>query len=204
MLICEVCRCHVLLVFSLEVHTLLDQEVNHVILVSLDGIVDRSLSLEIWQVMVSPPVDQELGDLDLAFPHTVVQWSLPIFVLSIDLCTLVNQQLRHCSVTLSGCIEERTLLEQIFLDGIDSHLNENIAHLEGYLMIGDNRGKEHWSLAEILRLVQQTANLNACLSNQAHQLINLSLLDEVKNLLLQVVTDDGRWSIAAGLRLVRL
>ena len=151
--------------------------------------------------MIGPSVDQVLGDLDLAFPHTVVKWRLSVLVLPIDLGTLVNQQLTHRLITFPGGIEQRTLLEKIFLDGVHSHLNKNIAHLESHVMVSNDRGKEHWGLAEVLRLIQQTTNLDACLSHQTHQLINLTLLDVVKNLLLQVITDDGGWSITASLGL---
>ena len=111
MLVGKVCRRHILLVFSLQIHSLLDEEVHHVILIPLDGIVDRSLVLEVSQVMIGPSVDQVLGDLDLAFPHTVVKWCLSILVLPIDLGTLVNQQLTHWLIAFPGGIKERTLLE---------------------------------------------------------------------------------------------
>ena len=55
--------CHILLVFSAEVDTFLDQELNHVIFVLLNGVEDWSFVLRVWLVHQGSIVDEELSHL---------------------------------------------------------------------------------------------------------------------------------------------
>ena len=52
-------------------------------------------------------------------------------------------------------------------------------------MVRNDCGEEHWSLEEVLLVLNQIAELYASLSYEFNQLIDLAFLDKIKDLLLE-------------------
>ena len=108
MLLCPLRWSHALLVLHLQVGALTYEELAHFEAILLDGVVNRPLILRIDHVGVSSIAYQLLNSLDPAFSDSIVDWSLAIFVLSIDLVsTFCAQVVNHICEALPTGIEER-------------------------------------------------------------------------------------------------
>lgn len=84
---------HALLVFLLEIGALVDQELDDVILVLLDGVVNGSLVLRVSVVKLGAKVNQMLSGADMTLPDGVIDGGLSILILSIDVIfALVHEE----------------------------------------------------------------------------------------------------------------
>ena len=184
---------HSFLVLLRQICPFLDQVFDHLILVPLDGIVDWPFVLRVSQVKDGPIIDEVLGNLYMTLSDGIVDWSLPVLVLLVELCALLYEELDDVHITLSNSIEHGTLLEEVLLGWIDPHLNEHLAHPQGQFVIRNNTSKENWSLGVIVGLLKEVGHVHASLADEPDNLIDLSLLDQVEGLLLQLISH-GHWS----------
>lgn len=107
MLLCPLRWSHALLVLHLQVGALTDEELAHLEAILLDSVVNRPLVLSIDHVGVSSIAYQLLNSLNPAFSDGIVDWSLAIFVLSIDLIsTFCAQVVNDICEAFSTGIEE--------------------------------------------------------------------------------------------------
>ena len=82
---------HVLLVLRLEVGSLLNEEVYHIILVVLDGIIDWPFVLGIRDVKLRSIVNEELSHTNQTLSYTVVNGGLSVLILPIEISTFIYQ-----------------------------------------------------------------------------------------------------------------
>ena len=91
-----------LFVFCLEVGALVNEELDHLITVMVDGIVNRPLMFSVQVVIRGSQVNQLLYSANVAFPDCIVNTGLAVFVLPVDIITgLVAQEFDRLSVALS-------------------------------------------------------------------------------------------------------
>ena len=117
-------RVDTLLVFQLEVRSLIEEELNHFKLIVLDCIEYRPLVLRITVIKHCTQVNQLLSRVYVALSDTVIDGGLAILVLTIDIVAPVRgQEGNGLGVTLTTSIEERSLLQRIFFNRIGTHLH---------------------------------------------------------------------------------
>lgn len=114
-------RCHSLLVFHLEIGSLLNQEKTHVEAICLDCIVDGPLILGVSDVCISSEADELLDSLDVTFTNSIIDRGLTILVLTIYLDSACSAQIRNgISESFPRSVEEGSLLQSILLLGVDT------------------------------------------------------------------------------------
>ena len=133
-----------------------------------------------------------MGHLDQTLSHAVVDRSLPIFVLPVDIGSLLDQQLGHLDVAISTGIEEWTLLEQVLLKWIYSHINEYVAHLQTGVVVGDDGCIEDWGLREILVLVDEVGYVDARVPDELDRCVDLTFLDGLEYLFFESIAYGDR------------
>ena len=153
-------RSHILLVLGSEINTFLQQEVDHVVLIILDGVVNWSLVLGVSDIVIGPIFNQELGHPYQTLSCTVVDGSLAILVLPVQVSSLLNEQLHKLLIALPCSIEQRTLLEKVLLDRIHTHINQHVKHLQSRFMVLNDCCVENGGLREISWLILQICYVN--------------------------------------------
>ena len=174
--------CLALFVLCLHVHPFLNEVFDDVVSLQLDGIVDWALLLVVDVVVVGAMVDQELSGVQVAFSDAVEDASLTILVATIDVAPLRNEQFTDIRITFSGGVEEWTLLQIILSGGVGTHVEENLAHLNGRFFVLYNAGREDDGLAEVLGLVAERGDINAVVLDHAYDVVDVTFLDLVEQL----------------------
>ena len=124
----------------------------------------------------------------MALSHCIVDSRLAILILPIKIfATERNEEVDQGDIALSGSVEDWLLLQGVFLLGVNAELNENFDHLKGKLLVPDDAGGEGKSLTEVFRLINDLTYVNARLSNDAHNLIDITSLYLLKQILVQRV-----------------
>lgn len=96
----------------MDVDTLLDQVLDHFILVLVDCVEDSSLRLGISMVAVGSKLDHMLDRVDVAFADGVVNGRLAILIRLVHIDVMVTAEvLNRLVVPLTGNVEQRCLLQ---------------------------------------------------------------------------------------------
>ena len=99
-------------VLHLQVSSLINQKLDHFEAISIDGVIDWSLTLGVGVVEARPEVDKLLCGTDVAFSNRIINRRLPILVLSIDdVSSLGTQEIDDFGIAFTSCIEKRRLLK---------------------------------------------------------------------------------------------
>lgn len=77
-------RCHALLVLHLQIGTLVDEELAHLVATRLDGVVKRPLVLCVYNIKVGTQVNELLDCLDVTLANGIVDSCLAVLVLSVQ------------------------------------------------------------------------------------------------------------------------
>ena len=143
---------------------------------------------------------------DVTFSHSIVDSCLAILVLHVDVLSTQRVQVGdERIVTLTCGVEDRRLLQCIFIVRIDSKLDEDFDHLKGKLVAPDNTGGEGKRLAEVFWLVNDLTNVDAGLANEADNFVDFTALYFLKEGLVQRVRLPSDGLVSLGLsRLGRL
>ena len=124
----------------------------------------------------------------MALSHCIVDSRLAILILPIKIfATERNEEVYQGDIALSGSVEDWLLLQGVFLLGVNAELNENFDHLKGKLLVPYDAGCEGKSLTEVFRLINDLTYVNARLSNYANNLIDITSLYLLKQILVQRV-----------------
>ena len=86
------CGSHAFLVFHLHICPLLNQKLTHIVTICLDCIVDRPLVLGIDNVAIGTEAHQLLHSLDVTLSDGIIDRSLPILILAVDLYTFLDKE----------------------------------------------------------------------------------------------------------------
>jgi len=79
----------------------------------------------------------------MALATGVVDWRLPIHVLPVHIVSaLCDKVLDGRRIALSTSVEERGLLQGVFLLRVDAKLNQHFNHFERQFRVADNAGRE--------------------------------------------------------------
>lgn len=77
----------------------------------LDGVEDWSLVLGVCDVKLGTQLDQQLHSLDVTFTCRIVDWSLPVLVLTVHrVSTLLTEEEDDILIALTRGVKERSLL----------------------------------------------------------------------------------------------
>ena len=115
---------HSLLVFHLQVSSLVYQEFTHLEATQLDGIVEWPLILGVHDVEVGPQVNQLLYCLCVTFADRVVYRRLTVLVLLIEIFYAPRDKvIDHSLVAFPRSIEDWRLLQSILFEWVDAHLD---------------------------------------------------------------------------------
>ena len=98
-------------VLHIQVSSLINQKLDHFKAISIDGVIDWSLTLGVGVVEARPEVDKLLCGTDVAFSNRIVNRRLPILVLSVDDVSLGTQEIDDFGIAFTSCIEKRRLLQ---------------------------------------------------------------------------------------------
>ena len=124
----------------------------------------------------------------MALSHCIVDSRLAILILPIEIfATERHEEVDQCDIALPGSVEDWLLLQGVFLLGVNAELNKNFDHLKGELLIPDDAGGEGKGLTEVFRLINDLTYVNARLSNDAHNLIDIASFYLLKQILVQRV-----------------
>lgn len=124
----------------------------------------------------------------MALSHCIVDSRLAILILPIEIfATERHEEVDQCDIALPGSVEDWLLLQGVFLLGVNAELNKNFDHLKGELLIPDDAGGEGKGLTEVFRLINDLTYVNARLSNDANNLIDIASLYLLKQILVQRV-----------------
>ena len=99
-------------VLQIQVSSLINQKLDHFKAISIDGVIDWSLTLGVGVVEACPEVDKLLCRTDVTFSDRIVDRRLPILVLSVDnVSSMATQEIDDFGIAFTSCIEKRRLLQ---------------------------------------------------------------------------------------------
>lgn len=88
-------RRHVFLVFEIEIDSLPKQVLDDVVSLQLDRVVDGTLKLVVYVVMMSSTTDQLLCHFQVAFSDAVEDACLAVLVCTINIASLIDKVVDH-------------------------------------------------------------------------------------------------------------
>ena len=179
-------RADAFLVLALDVGTLVDEELDHLITVLRDRVVDWTLILRVRLVYESAQIDEQLRRCNVSFSDSVVYWRLSILVLPVDVVfALFNEVLHGQVVTITARIEQGSLLESVVSAGTHAHLGQHLDHSEGQFVVR-NRGRcENRCLAEFVLDVKDNRDVDVVFAHHVDDFFDLTFLDLIKESLMQ-------------------
>ena len=164
----------------------------------LDCIVKGPLVFGVRVIEECSQIDQQLSSLNVTFTYGVIDRSLAILVLSVDiLMLLIYDKVDDLVVAVATSVEQGRLLERVSKERVAADVGQSLNHLEALVVVGHNACREDRILTEVFRLVDQLPHINVLLSYHIEYLINFSFLDFVKDGLV-------KWVQRARLRLGRV
>ena len=84
-------RCHVFLVFLLQIDSLLKQILHYIEPFILNGVVERPLQLVVYVIIIGTTTYQKLCGLHVTFTNTIEYCSLAILVTAIDITAGIDE-----------------------------------------------------------------------------------------------------------------
>ena len=179
-------RADAFLVLTLDIGTLVDEELDHLVAILRDSVVDRTLVLRISLVYERAQIDEQLRRCDVPFSDGVVNWRLSILVLPVDVVfAFLNKVLHGQIVTITARIEQGSLLESIISAWAHAHLGQHLDHAEGQFMVRNCGRCENRCLAEFVLDVKDNRDVDVVFAHHVDDFFDLAFLDLLKESLMQ-------------------
>ena len=137
------CWSHPLFVLKFEVSALVNEKLAHFEAILLNGVIDRPLVLSVYHIRIRSITNQLLDGLNSPFSDCIVDWCLPILILSIDLISSLCAEIINdfCQTFTTG-VEKGTLLQCVLFCRVDSESAKHFDHFERLLRISNHASCE--------------------------------------------------------------
>ena len=84
----------------------------------------------------------------MTFVYRIKYWVLAIGVNHVDVNPLGHEELNYFELTISGCVVDGSLLEIVFLSRVHPWFDKEFHHVNGYVLVLDDGGREYQILLE--------------------------------------------------------
>lgn len=163
------------MVLVVKIDSLFKQKLNHLVASRLYCVVYRSLAIYIFNVDLWASSNKLLSCLNVTFPNAVENRVLAVFVNVIDVAPVLKQYFDQLSMSLSHCVVKRSLIERVFLFGVNALRNKEVNEPNSFALIFHCWSSEKWGLVEIDRIILQSCAVQAVAIHHLHYFVTVAL-----------------------------
>lgn len=174
--------CEALLVSLLQVHTLVDEELDHLVATRFDGVEYGSLAIVVDDVERSLVVNEELRGGNVTFSDAVENRCLAVFIYMVGIGALLEKKINNFVFAISDRVKQGDLVEHVGSGGLATHLNEHVDQAQGILVAGGHTSAEQGRLLEAGFVTENVGYINADIADHLQHLVNFSLFQLVEEL----------------------
>ena len=172
-------KTNLLLVYDLKVAAQLEEPIEDIYSIALDSIKEWWLVHLVSMVMIRSDLLQKFTAIEMTFVYRIKYWVLAIGVYHVDINPLSHEELNYFELTISRSIEDRWLLQIVFLSRVHTWFDKEFHHVNCYVLVLDHGRGEYQILLEGLDIRVNITQLEGVVLSLLVEAYNVPTLNNV-------------------------